>query len=102
MNEDAKDGLYKQQTAVEWLAEKYNYITWMRNRDEISVGTADEWRIKYLEQAKEMDKQQKMDAYNQGYRDGEVDASNPTNISKDVSEFSNAENYIKETYGNNK
>jgi hypothetical protein len=48
----------KQQTAVEWLAEKYNYITWMRNRDEISAGTADEWRTKYLEQAKEMFKQQ--------------------------------------------
>jgi hypothetical protein len=47
----------------------------------------------------EVEKQQKMDAYNQGYRDGEVDAHNPTNISKDVSEFSNAENYIKETYG---
>jgi hypothetical protein len=46
------------QTAVEWLAEKYNYITWMRNRDEISAGIADEWRAKYLEQAKEMFKQQ--------------------------------------------
>jgi hypothetical protein len=50
------------QTAVEWLAEKYNYITWMRNRDEISAGTADEWRAKYLEQAKEMEKQQIIDA----------------------------------------
>jgi hypothetical protein len=51
------------QTAVEWLAEKYNYITWMRNRDEMSAGTADEWRAKYLEQAKEMEKQQIIDAW---------------------------------------
>lgn len=42
-------------TAVEFLAEKYNYITWMRNRDEISARTADEWRAKYLKEAKEME-----------------------------------------------
>jgi hypothetical protein len=49
-------------TAVEFLAEKYNYITWLRNRDEISAGTADEWRAKYLEQAKQMERQQIVDA----------------------------------------
>ena len=26
-------------TAVEWLAEKYDYVTWMRNHDEISAVT---------------------------------------------------------------
>jgi hypothetical protein len=56
----------KKQTAVEWLAEKYNYITWMRNRDEISADTADEWRAKYLEQAKEMEKEQMGKCYNHG------------------------------------
>jgi hypothetical protein len=45
-------------TAVEYLAERYNYVTLMRNRDEISVATADEWRIKFLKQAKEMEKEQ--------------------------------------------
>lgn len=45
-------------TAVEWLAERYNYITWMRNRDEISAGTADEWRAKFLQEAKEMEEEQ--------------------------------------------
>lgn len=48
----------KKLTAVEFLAERYNYITWMRNRDEISAATADEWRAQFLEQAKEMEKQQ--------------------------------------------
>jgi hypothetical protein len=47
-----------EKTAVEWLAEKYNYITWMRNRDEISAGMADEWRKHYLDQAKQMEKEQ--------------------------------------------
>ena len=45
-------------TAVEWLAERYNYITWMRNRDEISAGTADKWRAKFLQEAKEMEEEQ--------------------------------------------
>ena len=51
------------QTAAEWLAEKYNYITWMRNRDEISAGTADQWRREYLEQAKQMEKEQHGDTW---------------------------------------
>ena len=87
MNEDTKDGLYKQQTAVEWLAEKYNYITWMRNRDEISAGTADEWRAKYLEQAKEMQKEQHENTWYAGDEDGAIH------------EF---EYYWEETYGGNK
>jgi hypothetical protein len=59
----------KKQTAVEFLAEKYNYITWMRNRDEISAGMADEWRKHYLDQAKEMEKRQITDAYHAGIED---------------------------------
>lgn len=51
-----------QQTAVEWLAEKYNYVTWMRNRDEISAAEGDEWRRIYLEQAKAMHKQEIIEA----------------------------------------
>ena len=88
----------KKQTSVEWLAEKYDYVTWLRNRDEISPAAADNWRKNFLEQAKEMDKQQKISAYNQGYRDGENDASNiPLSIG-DIEDYSNAEQYYKETY----
>ena len=53
----------KKLSAVEWLVEKYNHVTWMRNRDEISAGLADEWRKHYLEQAKEMEKQQVINAH---------------------------------------
>jgi hypothetical protein len=56
----------KKLSAVEWLAEKYNYVTWMRNRDEISAGMADEWRKHYLDQAKEMEKQQVINAFGVG------------------------------------
>lgn len=51
------------QSSVEWLAEKYNHVTWMRNRDEISAGMADEWRKHYLEQAQEMHKKEITDAF---------------------------------------
>ena len=57
------------QTAVDYLSEKYNYITWLRNRDEISAGRADELRADAYVQAKEMEKQQIMDAYWDGGQD---------------------------------
>jgi hypothetical protein len=46
------------QTAVEWLAEKYDYAYWMVKRNEISPVLAEQWKKHYLEQAKEMEKQQ--------------------------------------------
>jgi len=49
-------------TAVEWLAEKYDYAYWMVKRDEISPVLAEEWKKHYLEQAKEMEKNQIIDA----------------------------------------
>ena len=85
----------KQQTAVEWLAEKYNYVTWMRNRDEISAGTADEWRAKYLEQAKEMEKEQIEDAYEIGL----ADAWDYARYGKEPL-YKSSEHYYNETYGN--
>jgi hypothetical protein len=45
-------------TAVDFLVEKYNYINWLRNRDEISAETADKFRNDYLQQAKQMEKEQ--------------------------------------------
>jgi len=76
----------KKQTAVDWLAEQ---MLW------------NEFHCPYLEQAKEMDKQQKIEAYNQGYRDCENDASNiPLSIG-DIEDYSNAEQYYRETYEDN-
>jgi hypothetical protein len=58
-----------QQTAVEWLAEKYIYINWMRNRDEMSPEIADKLRQVHLEQAKAMFQEQIMDAWWYGNND---------------------------------
>jgi len=81
-----------QQTAVEYLAERYNYITWMRNRDEISAGTADEWREKFLQEAKAMEKHQIMSAYDLGNQNqyNKICISNYVNIDE--------EQYYNETY----
>lgn len=77
------------QTAVEWLAEKYDYVYWMVKRDEISPGLAEEWKKHYLEQAKEMakemEKQQIINAYNTSF------------ILRDKP-YSTAEQYYKETF----
>jgi hypothetical protein len=58
--------------AVEWLAENYKYVTWLRNRDEISPGRADDLREHFLRQAKEMEKQQIIDAHFNGCEIGEM------------------------------
>ena len=54
------------QTAVEWLAEKYDYVTWMCKRDEIYPEVAEQWKQHYFEQAKEMEKKQIMEAFDYG------------------------------------
>lgn len=53
MNEDAKDGLYEKQTAVEWLLERY--------KSQNTLLFADDF-----EQAKEMERQQVESAYYTG------------------------------------
>lgn len=51
----------KKQSSIDWLFEKMMYVTWLRNRDEISAGKADEIRAKFLEQAKAMHKEEMID-----------------------------------------
>jgi hypothetical protein len=53
--------------AVEFLSEKYMYVTWLRNRDEISASWADKLRAEYLEQANEMYKEQMIEFANSFY-----------------------------------
>jgi hypothetical protein len=57
------------QTAVEFLSEKYMYVTWLTNRDEITSSDADKMRIKYFEEAKEMEKEQLKEMYLKGIKD---------------------------------
>ena len=79
-------------TAVEWLAEKLEYVNWMRNRDEIFPELADKWRKHYLEQALEMEKEEIIKAYNEGQNTPyEYSESNDVN-------WYDGNNYYKETF----
>jgi hypothetical protein len=85
----------KKETAVEWLAEKYNYLAWMRSRDEISAALAVEWLNNFFDKAKEMEKQQIMDAYSNG-------AEDEYNYQMDIQgrrEDMDSETYFNNTYG---
>jgi len=78
------------QTAVEFLSEKYMYVTWLRNRDEISASWADKLRAQYLQEAKEMEKEQRIMDYNAGHADGLCNHIN------DVNNYINEQNYLKD------
>ena len=86
----------KKQTAVEWLAEKYDLAYWMVKRDEISPALAEEWKKHYLEQAKAIEREQIEEAYGHGHNDG---CAYTTNCKI---EFKNSEYYYNETYGGDK
>lgn len=77
----------KKHTSVDWLAEKYDYITWMRNRDEISPAAADKWRKDFLEQAKEIHKEEiietSKDSYIAGYLDNQCKVDDSMNFPED-------------------
>ena len=85
MNADAKDGLYKQQTAVEWLI----------NAVEANMGDIP---LEVQEQAKEMEKEQIIDAFNEGKSDGYKTAREWDEMIVWLS----AEQYYNKTYGGNK
>jgi hypothetical protein len=74
----------KKQTAVDYLHARYMYVTWLRNRDEISANKADDFRKMYFELAKRMEKEQITDAYNHGQQ---------------IPPFEYSEKYYNETYG---
>jgi hypothetical protein len=77
------------QTAVEFLSEKYMYVTWLRNRDEISASWADKLRAQYLQEAKEMEKEQIINARIDG-------DENYTLVGNKRKEY--AEQYYNETF----
>lgn len=78
----------KSMTAVDW------YFSVIKSHFEHN-GELMEAAIWTYEQAKEKEKRQTMNAYNQGYRNGELDdGENKT----DISEYNNALYYYKDTF----
>ena len=75
----------KYKTAVDWLHQRYMYVTWLRNRDEISAEQANKIRAQYLAKAIEMEKEQIIEAWM---------------ATDNTLQRLSAEQYYNETYGN--
>jgi hypothetical protein len=71
----------KQQTAVDWLIQN------LHDGKELST---------LISFAKQMEKKQIKDAYNQGYREVEEDCCKE--VGPDIANFANAEDYYNDTY----
>ena len=74
----------KQQTALEWLIDQTRLPEWHSLK-----------RGEILDQAKEMEKTQIIDAYNQGCRDGEMEVEK---FEGDIANFSDAKLYYERNY----
>ena len=79
------------QGAVEWLAGKYDYVTWLRSRNEVSPETADEFKLDYLQHAKQMERQ-KMIEFAKHCLDKALDLDVRT-------AYASVENYYNRNYG---
>lgn len=80
MNDDAKDGLYKQQTAVEWLREQFHKVP------QSQFGNL-------FEQAKQMERERIETAYNLGEDSGCSSTQGTGQLFKD------GKDYYTQTYG---
>jgi hypothetical protein len=85
----------KQQTAVEWFHQKNWALKIQLELGEISIGEYASTYATLYEQAKEMEKEQIINAFEQG-ENNSVDYFNPENRIKE------SEHYYNETYGGNK
>jgi hypothetical protein len=94
MNEDSKDGLYKQQTAVDWLIEQINNDAYQIAFGQTYVS------IELIEQAKAMEKEQIMKAWDRAYAIGGANGSNDWVYECELTD--NSEYYYNETYNNEK
>ena len=59
----------KQQTAVEFLAQRFELLIWESKNEKLWPNLLEEWKDLYIEQAIHMEQQQILDAYSQGVAD---------------------------------
>jgi hypothetical protein len=82
-----------EKTAVDWLMPNILGLTLELSNNRISQRTCELKILELFEQAKQMEKQQIMNAFNEGETNS-VDYFNPENITKEE-----AEQYYNETFG---
>jgi hypothetical protein len=87
----------KQQTAVEILVDSLIELGYLHSNEfgqSLKV-------TEVIKQAKEMEKEQIMDTFNQGYREAELNLNEIVNKG-DISKFYDAQNYYNETFNQQK
>jgi hypothetical protein len=72
------------QTLIDYMEENYHLT--------------EESRLEF-KKALQMEKQQIVDSFNQGYREGFLDAQSVTENEKDVAEYQDAKDYYDRAYG---
>lgn len=88
----------KQQTSVEWIEYELGRRQGIIDSEPEGLVKQSMYANLYVDlfdQANEMEKQQIIDAYNEGYREGELDGEK---FEGDISKFSDALLYYKRTY----
>ena len=84
----------KQETALDWFIEKIGY----QKDGEWYIGIKEDVNIQHwVDQVRQMQKEQIKAAYNKGYQDGEIDSLDAKD--GDVEFFEDAEQYYNKTYG---
>jgi hypothetical protein len=82
----------EKQTAVTWLEEQLRITPKPIFNSDID---------KLFDQAKAIEKQQKLDFFNAGYREGFSDAKSGDDNGIDIADCGNAEEYFESTYKTN-
>jgi hypothetical protein len=59
----------KKQTAVEFLAQRFELLIWESKNEKLWPNLLEEWKDLYIEQAIHMEQQQIFDAYSKGVAD---------------------------------
>lgn len=66
LSNNTTNEIVDKQPSIGWLANNYNLVTWLRNRDEISTWTADLLRKNFLEKAQRMHEKEMFEAFKAG------------------------------------
>ncbi len=83
----------KQQTAMRILRDRLQKVIDIEPSGTIEV------IIKQIDtELLAVEKQQHIDTFNAGYREGELDAVNPKTVDKDIAQFDDALNYFNQTF----
>lgn len=88
----------KKQSSIEWLLNKQLELHCKLERDEISISEYAYVRLKIIKQAKDLNKQEIINSFNEGYTQCSIEDLEPRSRDR----FKDAEDYYLKNYINEK